>query len=128
MSHLVAPIVTIGRKLSPSIGRKLSRRENPEDYKLGTVISEHVRELSIQLDSDLDISDEYISQMKEVFKEYDKVKTISICLGRICPGGLVIQHTQPTSILDSSLSEKAFYRNINRTTVGRFARRSLGPC
>ena len=74
MSHLVAPIVTIGRKLSPSIGRKLSRRENPEDYELGTVISEHVSELSIPIDSDLDISEEYISQMREVFKEFDKVK------------------------------------------------------
>ena len=74
ISHLVAPIVTMGRKLSPSIRRKFSRRENPEDYELGTVISEQVRELSIPLDSDLDISEEFISQMKEVFKEFDKVK------------------------------------------------------
>ena len=81
MSHLVAPIVTIGRKLSPSIGRKLSRRENPEDCELGTIISEHARELSIPLDSDMDISDEFISQMREVFKEFDKVKArVSISL------------------------------------------------
>ena len=70
----MAPIVTNRRKLSPSIGRKLSRRENPEDCELGTVISEHARELSIPLDSDMDISDEFISQMREVFKEFDKVK------------------------------------------------------
>ena len=74
ISHLVAPIVTIGRKLSPSIGRKFSRRENPEDYELGTVISDNVREISIPLDSNLDISEEFISQMREVFKEFDKVK------------------------------------------------------
>ena len=84
ISHLVAPIVTIGRKLSPSIGRKLSRRENPEDYELGTVISEHVKESSIPLDSDLDISEEFISQMREVFKEFDKVKA------KICSNFIII--------------------------------------
>ena len=76
ISHLVAPIVTIGRKLSPSsFGRKLSRRENPEDCELGTVMKEHVKESAVRLDSGLDISDEFISQMREVFKEFDKVKT-----------------------------------------------------
>ena len=67
--------MTIGRKLSPSsFGRKLSRRENPEDCELGTVIKEHVKESAVPLDSGLDISDEFISQMREVFKEFDKVK------------------------------------------------------
>ena len=73
ISHLVAPIVSMGRKLSPSIGRKLSRRDRPEDCELGTEISENVVEFSIPIDSDLDISDEFISQMREVFREFDKV-------------------------------------------------------
>ena len=73
ISHLVAPIVSIGRKLSPSIGRKLSRRDSPEDCELGTEISENVAEFTLPIDSDLDISDEFISQMREVFREFDKV-------------------------------------------------------
>lgn len=72
ISHLVAPIVSIGRKLSP-------RRDSPEDHKLGTEITDSLVEYTVPIDSDLDISDEFISQMREVFKEFDKDKSGFLC-------------------------------------------------
>ena len=63
ISQLVAPIV--------SITRKISRREKQEDFEEAKVIDEDVDDEKVD---DLgDVSDEFISQMREVFKEFDKV-------------------------------------------------------
>ena len=63
ISQLVAPIV--------NITRKISRREKEENFEEAKVIDE---ELDDEKVDDLgDVSDEFISQMREVFKEFDKV-------------------------------------------------------
>ena len=62
ISQLVAPIV--------NITRKISRREK-DDYEETEDIDDDVDDEKV--DNLGDVSDEFISQMREVFKEFDKV-------------------------------------------------------
>ena len=63
ISQLVAPIV--------NITRKISRREK-DDYEETEDIDDDVDDEKV--DNLGDVSDEFISQMREVFKEFDKVR------------------------------------------------------
>ena len=68
ISQLVAPIVNITRKISRREQDDIEEDEVPDE----DLDDEKVENLG-------DVSDEFISQMREVFKEFDKDRSGFIC-------------------------------------------------